>query len=282
MEFQNFRKYFFYSFLVFAILFLCISQPNAQNLQRVTHLSGTQIINDINVTVTSTGMIPRLDRPTHCSGDTGPYYMGYNTVNYSCATGSYTFGFSPPVSFVTLNFSGLSTSDQYNEEVMIYVNGHHYQVDAVGTKNSCEDVAALTPAGNVTGCDGCHSSGWNNTKIDGPIYTLTIIDSVLFGEPAGVLFAMYMNCISVEENLDARIRYYKQESSAGSALIIEADQTDLKLMLILNPKGEKMVYYSYSQEPGISVDITGFKEETEYTFEFLVNDHLLSKKIMVR
>lgn len=280
MVIANIKRNNFYLF--FIPVFFYISQLSAQNMQRVTHLSGSQIINDINVTVTSSGMIPKLNRPTHCSGDTGPYYMGYNTVDYSCATGSYTFTFSPPVSNVTLNFSGLSTSDQYNEEVMLYVNGHHYKIDAVGTKNSCEDVASLTPAGNITGCEGCPSSGWNNTIINGPIYTLTIIDSVLLGEPAGVLFALYMNCISLEENLDSRIHYYKQESSAGSALIIEADQTDLKLMSVLNPKGEKMIYYSYSQDPAISIDITGFKAETEYTFEFMINDHLLSKKIMVR
>lgn len=265
-------------------LLLCglgLSPIYSQTLQRVTHTAGTQKINDINVTVTSKGMVPRLNKSTHCSGDTGPYYLGYNTTTYDCATGSYTFSFNPPVAYVNLNFSGLSTSEHYNEEAIIEVNGHHYKITEAGTKNSCEDMAIVTSGGNITGCDGCSGSGWNGTRIEGPIYTLTIIDSVIFGEPAGILFAMYMSYVSLEEDLGSRICAYKKESASGSALIIEGTEVDLKLLSVSGPTGTKEVYYSYSQDPAISIDITSFTKGAEYTFEFLVNDQLISKKLTI-
>src|SRR5687768_10016527 len=95
----------------------------AQAQQKVSHLSGTQRINDIDVTVSSKGLVAILRPNNYCNREAGPYYMGYNTSTYQCATGSYTFTFSPPVAFVTLNFEGLSSSKHYYEEVMIDVNG---------------------------------------------------------------------------------------------------------------------------------------------------------------
>ena len=267
----------------FSILWMLIftSSLPAQSLQRVAHMSGTQRINNIDVSVTSRGMITHLNKPTHCNGDTGPYYMGYNTTNYTCATGSYTFSFTPPVAFVVLNFSGVSTSDVYNEEVVLEVNGHHYMLKKKGTLNNCEEMAVLTPWGNITGCDGCSGSGWNNTRIEGPIYTLTIVDSVLLGEPAGVLFGLYMSYISLEEDLGSKITAYKKESAAGNALIIEGNGVNVQLLSITGPKGEKQVYYAYSQDPAISIDLTGFTSGEEYTFEFMVNDQLISRKITI-
>lgn len=253
----------------------------SQPLQRVTHLSGTQKINDINITVSSKGMIPNLKKPTHCNGDTGPYYMGYNTSNYACATGSYTFKFNPPVAFVNLNFSGLSSSTVYHEEVMIELNGHHYAITSAGEKNSCEELAALTSQGNITGCNDCSASGWNNTRIEGPIYTLTIIDSVILGEPAGALFAIYTSYLSLEVDLGSRVRAYKKESPAGSALIIEGTNVDVKLLSVTGPEGEKETYDCYSQYPAISVDITHYTKGADYIFELLVNDQLLSKTITI-
>lgn len=264
----------FFSLSVASLLF---SQP----LQRITHTSGTQNINDINVTVTSKGMITNLGRPTHCSGNTGPYYMGYDTKTYNCATGSYTFTFNPPVAFVNINFSGLSTSEHYSEEGIIEVNGHHYPLTEIGTPNSCEDLASLNKSGNIIGCDGCSGAGWNGSRIEGPIYTLTITDSVIYGEPAGMLFGIWMSYISLEEDLGSKICAYKKESPAGSALIIEANEVDLKLISVSGPAGEKTIYNSYSQYPAISIDITSLTKGLEYTFEFMVNDQLISKKLTI-
>jgi hypothetical protein len=270
--------YFFSLLLTMTILvFPVFSQP----LQRVTHTTGTQMINDINVTVTSKGMIANLGRPTYCDGNTGPYYMGYNTRDYSCATGSYTFTFNPPVAFVNLNFSGLSTSEHYDEEAIIEVNGHHYPLTEMGKSNNCEDLAALNKSGNLTGCNDCSASGTNGIKVEGPIYTLTITDSVLFGEPAGILFGIWMSYVSLEVDLGSKVCAYKKESASGSALIIEGNEVDLKLISVSGPTGEKSLYYSYSQDPAISIDITTFTKGAEYTFEFLVNDQLISKKLTI-
>jgi hypothetical protein len=279
--FVGMRYKFIYSFISISLLLLTTKSSICQPLHRVTHLSGTQNINNINVTVSSRGMIPNLKKPTHCNGDTGPYYMGYNTYNYTCETGSYTFTFNPPVSFLNLNFSGLSSSSVYHEEVIIDVNGHHYPIAAVGSKNSCEELAALTANGNITGCNECSASGWNNTRIEGPIYTLTVTDSVILGEPAGALFALYMSYISLEEDLGTRVCAYKRESAAGSALIIEGTEVDVKLLSVTGPEGQKDIYYDYSNHPAISIDITNFNKGVEYIFELLINDQLLTKPITI-
>lgn len=254
---------------------------NAQSMQRVNHLSGEQIINDIMVTVTSKGQTALLWTPNLCDGETGPYFIGYNTVDYTCTNGSYTFTFSPPVSEVKLNFTGLSSSNVYDEEMIVFVNGNHYDIPEPGTLNSCEKLAYLTNSGNVTGCYECSTSGWNDTRIKGPIYTLTVLDSVIKGEPAGALFALYMGWLSLENDLSTKVRAYKKESAGGFDLIIETDSLDLKLMSIQGPTGEKMEFNSYTEIPFITVDISNFIKEQEYTLELRVKNILLSKKITI-
>src|SRR5688500_17244410 len=222
-------------------MIMCIS-TFAQAQQQVYYLSGTQRTNDIDVTVTSKGMISILRPGNYCNREAGPYYMGYNTSTYACSTGSYTFTFSPPVAFVTLNFEGLSRSIHYNEEVMIDVNGHHYPLTEQGVKTPCEPLCEITPNGNLTGCNDCSTSGWNGTHIEGPIYTLTVTDSVIFGEPAGVIFGLYLSYVSLEQDLGAKVCTYKKESAAGSTLIIEAtDSVEVRLVSISDSKGTRDV-----------------------------------------
>ncbi len=265
----------------FLFLFGFFSMTHGQILQRVNHLSGSQKINDITVDVTSKGQTAIMWDKKYCNGETGPYFIGYNTVDYSCSNGSYTFSFSPPVSEVKLNFTGLSYSDKYYEEMILYVNGEHYKIKEAGVMNSCEPLAILSPDGNVAGCNECSTSGWNDTRIKGPIYTLTVMDSVFKGEPAGALFALYIGYVSLEVDLGSKVRAYKKPSAAGESLIIEADSVDLKLVSIQNPKGEKTDYHSYSDFPYISINISEFAKGEEYTFEFKVNDMLISKKIII-
>lgn len=254
---------------------------HAQTMQRVKHVSGSQVINDICVTVTSNGQTAKLWTPNLCNGETGPYFIGYNTVDYTCKNGSYTFNFSPPVSEVKLNFTGLSSSSVYDEEMIVFVNGEHYSIPEPGTVNTCEKMAYLTNSGNVTGCYECSTSGWNGTVIEGPIYTLTVLDSVIKGEPAGALFALYMGWLSLEDDLATKVRAYKKESAGGFDLIIESDSLDVKLMSIQGPGGQKMEFNSYSEIPFITVDISKFTKEEEYTLELRVDNVLLSKKITI-
>lgn len=253
----------------------------AQPLQKVSHLTGTQQVNDIQVTVIGKGMTPVLRPGNYCNREAGPYYLGYNTTTYDCATGSYTFSFSPPVAFVTLNFEGLSNSKDYYEEVIIDVNGHHYPLYEIGVKTPCEPICELTPNGNLMGCYECSTSGWNGTHIEGPIYTLTITDSVIKGEPAGILFGLYLSYVSLEQDLGAKVSAYKKESASGSSLIIEGQEVDVKLVSVSDVKGTKDVYHNYSQDPFITVDLAGFVAGEEYTFELLVNDQLIHKKLTI-
>jgi hypothetical protein len=270
------------SILTCIVAVLLCQLISAQAQQKVSHLNGTQRINDIDVTVTSKGLISILRPGNYCNREAGPYYLGYNTSTYHCATGSYTFTFNPPVAFVTLNFEGLSSSVHYYEEVMIDVNGHHYPITEAGFKTPCEPKCIITPNGNLTGCNECSSSGWNGSHIEGPIYTLTVTDSVIMGEPAGVIFGLYLSYVSLEQDLGSKVCTYKKESAAGSTLIIEGnDSVEVKLVSISDAKGIKETYHNYSQDPFITVDLAGYTPGEEYTFEMWVNDQLIHKKLII-
>lgn len=254
---------------------------NAQVLQRVNHLTGTQQIGDISVTSIPAGLTAILTDKKYCSGETGPFYMGYNTVDYSCRNGSYSFQFNPPVSEVKLNITGLSRSSDYNEELLIYVNGKHYAIRDSGVAMECEPLADVSANANLTGCNECSTSGWKGLRIEGPIYTLSVVDSVIFGEPAGALFALWIGYVSLEVDLGDKVHAYKKPNAAGESLIIEADSVDLKLVSIAHPKFGKTEFNSYSDYPYISLNITEFAKGEEYTFEFLVNDIPVTKKIII-
>lgn len=252
-----------------------------QAMQRVTHLTGTQIIRDISVSVTPSGLTAILNDKNYCSGETGPYYIGYNTVDYTCRNGSYTFQFNPPVSEVKLNFTGLSRSVDYKEELLVFVNSKHYPMLDSGVAMNCEPLAEISENGNLTGCDECSTSGWKDVHIKGPIYSLTIVDSVIYGEPAGALFALWIGYVGLEVDLGDKVHAYKKPNAAGESLIIEAENVDLKLISIEHPKFGRTEFNSYSDFPYICLNITQFAKGEEYTFEFLVNDIPVTKKIII-
>lgn len=161
----------------------------AQCVNQVTHTTGTATVANSSVTVTSAGCVD-MDT-TYCPATT-PYFIGYDfTPGLSC-TGSYTFTFSPAVSALTLNFSGISSAPGNDEIVVLMVNNTHYAIPAPGTANACDPMAVLTPSGDIAGCTNCGVSGWNGTTITGPITTLTVIDSVLVGAPNGSIFSLFI------------------------------------------------------------------------------------------
>lgn len=165
---------------------LAFTELPAQCVNQVTHTSDTAIVANSSVSVTSTGCVSV--NSVYCAS-TVPYFIGYNG---SSCTGSYTFNFSPAVSGVTLNFSGLSNDPTNNEIVVLMVNNAHYAIPSPGTANACDPLAVLTPNGDVGACNNCGVSGWNGTTIPGPITTLTVIDSVLMGAPAGSIFSLFI------------------------------------------------------------------------------------------
>ena len=147
-----------------------------QCTHQVLNLSGTASVNGSLVTVNSSGFVDT--NSVYCNA-TYPYFIGYEYNSNMDGDGSYTFSFSPAISAVTLNFSGLSNEFDDIEEVKLFVNGSHYQIPIAGTSNSCDSLAVLTDNGDISACLGCPVSGWNGTTISGPINTLTIKDTVI-------------------------------------------------------------------------------------------------------
>ena len=171
---------------------------SGQCTYQVTHLAGTMDLNGVEVTVTSEGFV---DSNSGYCVNTLPYFIGYSySLGYS-GTGSYSFNFSPPVSELTLNFSGLSKSAGHEEEVHLFVNGNHYAIPEAGTLNGCDPMAVLTTLGNITACDNCSVSGWMGTTVPGPIYSLMVMDTVYEGNPAGSIFSLFI-CDSISVNIN--------------------------------------------------------------------------------
>lgn len=181
--------------LVGASILLIMTNPinlSSQCTNQVTHLSGSTTINGVNVAVTSSGLVDTYT--TYCE-NTLPYFIGYHWPS-SGGIGSYSFNFSPPVNSLTLNFSGISYfngSPPAQEVIKIYINGSHYTIPSVGTTNSCDPLAMLTPEGDITGCINCGASGWNGTTITGLISSLTVLDTLYVGtNGAGSLFSLFI------------------------------------------------------------------------------------------
>lgn len=155
-------------------------------------MSGSVVINGINVTVTSSGNVMSLS--TYCPA-TIPYLPGY-TPGPGSGTGSFTFNFVPAVDSVRLNFSGLSNSGGSVERVVLKKNGVHYAIPLPGVPNGCDPMAVLTGGGDIEGCVGCGVSGWSGTRIGGPISQIVVLDTVISGTPNGSVFSLFFanNC----------------------------------------------------------------------------------------
>lgn len=165
----------------------------AQCTDQVTHLQGSQVIDGINVTVTSTGIADEFW--TYCA-ETFPYWVGADDNGFcgsgNTGTGSYTFQFDPPIAGAVLNVSGISLIGIHAEQMRLFVNGSHYAIAAPGSVQSCDPLADLTPDGDIAGCANCGVSGWGGTPVYGPITTLTVQDTVLSGSPGGAIFSLFI------------------------------------------------------------------------------------------
>jgi gliding motility-associated-like protein len=175
--------------IFFLIIIMHSNNVLSQCTGQVTHVSGTLMVGGVNTTVTSSGIV---DVNTIYCPSTTPYFIGYNWSMDSSGYGSYTFNFTPAVCAATLNFSGVSNVSPHVEEVRIKVNGVQYAIPVTGTPNGCDPMAVLTMTGSVGGCIGCSVSGWNGTTITGPISSLTVLDTVILGQPAGSLFSLFI------------------------------------------------------------------------------------------
>lgn len=170
---------------------LVANSSAAQCAHQVMHTQGTQVLGAIEVTVTSTGMVGSLS--SYCSGTIAPYLVGHDGTGPLSATGAYTFTFDPPIDSAIIHVGGLSgDGPDPLEALRTFVDGAHYAVPVVGQAHACEDLAMLTPDGDITGCTFCFVSGWDGTVIHGPISTLTVQDTVWYDGSGGALFSLFI------------------------------------------------------------------------------------------
>lgn len=170
-------------------LFLCLIALNASSQCRVRHVSGTETINNTEVTVTTSGLTDTTN--WYCPWVVEPYLVGQAMWNWGDAeTSTYEFTFYPSIDSAILNFAGVSKTFMHEEIVIIYVNGQHYPIPTVGGSTGCDTLAVLTPEGNVAACDCEKSSGWMGTVIPGPIQSLIVMDSIIKGNPGGSMFSL--------------------------------------------------------------------------------------------
>lgn len=153
------------------------------------HTSGAQQFNCVNIAVERSTQFADTST-SYCPSVTSPYLLGVNLNNLQSGTGNYIFHIEPPVTGVTLNFSGLTGDGFGNLEIAsLYVNGTHYAIPAQGTPNGCDPMAILTADGDIAGNGDV--SGWLGTTITGSISTLEVRDSLISGSPGGMLFSLF-------------------------------------------------------------------------------------------
>jgi hypothetical protein len=170
--------------------FACsVSTLYGQCTHKVSHLSASMMVNGVNVTVSQAGIV--TSNTVYCPA-TAPYHIGYDYATSTDGTGSYSFNFSPPVSALTLNFSGISNVTGGSEEVRVFRNGQHFPISSAGVYNSCDKLAVLTSQGNIAGCLQCAVSGWNGTTINGPIFSLKVENTVISGQSGGSIFSLFI------------------------------------------------------------------------------------------
>jgi hypothetical protein len=166
-----------------------MDNASAQCDDQVTYTAGTQTLGFTQVAVSSYGTV---DVNSQYCTETFPYFIGYTYSDNTSGTGSYSFQFDPPIDSARFNVSGISLDAANEEEIWLFVNGAHYAIPEPGSPQVCDPMAILTPEGNIEGCQNCSVSGWGGTVIPGPITTLTIMDSVILGQPAGSIFSLFI------------------------------------------------------------------------------------------
>lgn len=171
------------------LLVFNFSYGYGQCVNQILNTSGTSVVNGINVTATSNGVVDVNN--IYCPA-TLPYFIGYQYNISSSGLGSYTFNFSPAINAATVNISGISNSPTDKEEVQIYVNGSHYSIPSLGSANGCDTMALLTSSGNIIAPNNTSVSGCLGINLNGTINSITLVDSVLFGSPNGAIFSIFI------------------------------------------------------------------------------------------
>lgn len=258
----------------------------AQNHKKLSHLHGSKTINGISVKVNCHGAVDSID---YCEGDASPYFIGYDPKTSSSGNGRVTFHFSKPITDVIVNFAGTSDINGHYEEVIIYVNGKHHRLHSVGKKNACEDLALINEHGNVVGCKDCSVSGWNGTKIKGPITTLTIIDTIISGTPNGTVVSVFMGGEYIEPVTEEPItntlinyNYNLTEGAAGREMVIESQQLENAIISLKDKLGNYItIHYQVIETGRVILDISDLPKG-EYLLEFNLNGVIENQRILIQ
>ena len=229
---------------------------SAQCENKVTHLSDTATINEILVTVSSFGDVSELSEG--CSL-TGPYLVGNDLVTPH-DNGGYIFHFSPPIDFLSLNFSAINNTNIGSEIIKIFVNGDHYSVPSIETPINCSPnmLAILTPFGNITTqFSDSFVGGTEDISIPGPISSLTVLDSIVFGSPFGVGFSLFI-CdkvlTSISETKDLELEIFP--NPANDKLMIKGVNQNKINMGLYDILGYKLEVDSTNKTNGIEIDVS--------------------------
>ncbi len=169
-----------------SIMCLC-SVSSAQIYFPITHLTGTQNINGVDITVSSTplgtGVAP------YC--DAGPYHIGAADV-----PGSYTFIFSTPVGNVKIQ----STAQNSDEIISFIVNGVPYFLTASDLSfygTTCNQPQAIALGGNLA-APGTPIRPGAGTEIN--ISNVSSIEISANGVQQGTVFSIAFGGIYVHSN----------------------------------------------------------------------------------
>ncbi|MBL7937659.1 MAG: T9SS type A sorting domain-containing protein [Bacteroidia bacterium] len=258
-------------------LFFFTATLSGQCTNKIIHFSGTKIINGTSVTVVRSGSTDSLK--TYCTSVTSPYLVGFDNVNGSM-TGDFTFTFSPPVDSVTLNFSGISHNNAFEEEIHLFVNGLHYNIPSVGVNNTCDAFAVLTTAGDIAGCNPCAVSGWSGTTIKGPVNNIRVLDTVLFGTPYGALFSInFCNGYATKINsLISKTKMLVYPNPATDELNISSDYLNSNITLY-NIRGEKIDVPFSTTKNIITLDISNL-DKGIYYLRLVDNNNAVTRKVL--
>ncbi len=242
---------FFIAFILFSVV-TSLRTATAQCTNQVTNLSGTSIVNGINVTVTSAGLVDML---MYCQGIATPYWVGQ--FNNSSGNGSYTFSFTPPVTGVTLNLSAISNIPGVGvEEVLIKINGFNYAITSLADTTPCEPMAVITPSGNIGGCFNCSGSGSSGINIITPISTLQVNNLLISGVPNGTVFSIFI-CDSVPtgiDNLNADNHFSICPNPFNTNLNISTSETQLLELTVYDLLSNKLIQQIFTNSASINTE----------------------------
>lgn len=191
-------------------LLLNFCSLHAQIYAPVTHLSGTQSVNGVNITVTPS--------------TTGAAFVGYcgespYWIGYGDNVGSYTYTFGTAVNLVRFRFTGLNTY----EVISFAVNGVPYTLTATNFSayaGSCGQGPAAISGGNLCGTTGPAAAigEGGEINISGSITSVKVEAN---GIQAGTCVGVYLAFLDVHSNTPVcsgdTLRLYALPDIAGAS-----------------------------------------------------------------